>query len=107
MKLKLFFSKFWLFTKKHRWLVLLIIATLIVGGFFVWDSYTANTDLNFGDSVIPKKKEPELFAAPYSGIKVPESQLKKRPIAVMIENHPDSRPQSGLNEADIVFEAVA
>lgn len=107
MKIKQFFNKLWLFTKKHRWSALLITATLIVGGFFVWDSYTANTDIDFGDVVIPKKKEPELFAAPYSGIKVPESQLKKRPIAVMIENHPDSRPQSGLNEADIIFEAVA
>jgi hypothetical protein len=32
---------------------------------------------------------------------------KKRPLAVMIENTPDSRPQSGLSSADIVFEAVA
>ncbi len=32
---------------------------------------------------------------------------KKRPLAVMIENHPDSRPQSGLSDADIVFEALA
>ena len=32
---------------------------------------------------------------------------KKRPLAVMIENTPDSRPQSGLSDADLVFEAVA
>ncbi|MBU1885392.1 DUF3048 domain-containing protein, partial [Patescibacteria group bacterium] len=32
---------------------------------------------------------------------------KKRPLAVMIENHPESRPQSGLSDADIVFEAIA
>lgn len=32
---------------------------------------------------------------------------KKRPLAVMIENSPDSRPQSGLGSADIVFEAIA
>lgn len=32
---------------------------------------------------------------------------QKRPVAVMIENHPDSRPQSGLSSADIVYEAVA
>jgi hypothetical protein len=32
---------------------------------------------------------------------------KKRPLAVMIENHPDARPQSGLSAADVVFEAVA
>lgn len=32
---------------------------------------------------------------------------KRRPLFVMIENTPDSRPQSGLSQADIVFEAVA
>lgn len=32
---------------------------------------------------------------------------KRRPLAVMIENSPDARPQSGLSEADVVFEAVA
>ena len=29
----------------------------------------------------------------------------RRPLMVMIENHSDSRPQSGLNNADIVYEA--
>lgn len=32
---------------------------------------------------------------------------KKRPLAVMIENTPDSRPQSGMSQADVVFEAIA
>lgn len=32
---------------------------------------------------------------------------KRRPLTVMIENHEDSRPQSGLQSADIVYEAVA
>ncbi len=31
----------------------------------------------------------------------------RRPLGVAIENHVDSRPQSGLSSADIVFEAVA
>ncbi|HNZ84512.1 MAG TPA: DUF3048 domain-containing protein [Candidatus Woesebacteria bacterium] len=31
----------------------------------------------------------------------------RRPLMVMIENHQDSRPQSGLQTADIVYEAVA
>ncbi len=32
---------------------------------------------------------------------------KRRPLAVMLENTPDARPQSGLITADVVFEAVA
>ena len=31
----------------------------------------------------------------------------RRPMTIMIENHADSRPQSGLQGADIVYEAVA
>lgn len=32
---------------------------------------------------------------------------KRRPLAVMIENHAEARPQSGLSFADVVYEAVA
>lgn len=32
---------------------------------------------------------------------------KRRPLAVMIENTPDARPQSGLTSSDLVFEAMA
>jgi hypothetical protein len=31
----------------------------------------------------------------------------RRPMTIMIENHQDARPQSGLQNADIVYEAVA
>lgn len=31
----------------------------------------------------------------------------RRPLGVMIENHTEARPQSGLNSSDIVYEAVA
>lgn len=31
----------------------------------------------------------------------------RRPLAVMIENHLESRPQSGLSDSDIIYEAVA
>lgn len=32
---------------------------------------------------------------------------KRRPLAVMIENDVDARPQSGLSDADVVFETIA
>ncbi len=36
-----------------------------------------------------------------------EAWSKRRPLAVMIENSPDARPQSGLTRADVIYEAVA
>ena len=34
-------------------------------------------------------------------------QVAGRPFAMMVDNHPDAYPQSGLNRASIVFEALA
>lgn len=36
-----------------------------------------------------------------------EAWENRTPLAVMIENHPDARPQSGLSSSDVVYEAVA
>ena len=36
-----------------------------------------------------------------------EAWEKRRPLLVMVENHDESRPQSGLSKADIIYEAVA
>lgn len=54
---------------------------------------------------------PRTEACPLNGLKFTEMERKKwaerRPLAVMIENHEESRPQSGLSYADIVYETVA
>ncbi|KFL43075.1 hypothetical protein CH76_08715 [Lysinibacillus sp. BF-4] len=44
--------------------------------------------------------------APFSGEAV-EEKPTLRPIIVTVNNHPDARPQSGLNAADIIYEMVA
>ena len=58
----------------------------------------------------PKPQEPPKPVTEPSrltGIEV-APELNKRPVTgVMIENSPDARPQSGLKEAGIIFEAVA
>ncbi len=53
------------------------------------------------------KKEETTRQSPLTGVKVPIA-LADRPVtAIMIENSPDARPQSSVNQAGIVFEAVA
>jgi len=54
----------------------------------------------------PNAVEKSKYTAPLTGLPT-EEELTRRIIAVMIENHPDARPQSGLNEADIVYEILA
>lgn len=55
--------------------------------------------------------EPKTEACPLNGKLYTKSEKAlwstRRPILAMIENHVDSRPQSGLSSADIVYEAVA
>lgn len=58
-----------------------------------------------------KPNEPKDQACPLNGKKYTATEKnaweKRRPLAVMIENTPDARPQSGLSQADLVFEAIA
>lgn len=42
-----------------------------------------------------------------SGQLVAPDIAKRRPIIVMVENHPDARPQTGLSKAELVYETVA
>lgn len=42
-----------------------------------------------------------------SGASIARSDFLIQPVAIVVENHPDSRPQSGLSQAEIVYEMVA
>jgi hypothetical protein len=58
------------------------------------------------DNSLPKTQSCPLNGAMYS--KQQEAWWQKhRPLGVMIENHEEARPQSGLSGADVVYEAVA
>lgn len=58
------------------------------------------------DLTVPKTEE-----CPLNGAKFTKAERdfweKHRPLTIMIENHEEARPQSGLSRADIVYEAVA
>ena len=50
-------------------------------------------------------------SCPINGVKYTKGERSiwesRRPLAVMIENHEESRPQSGLSDSDVLYEAVA
>lgn len=53
-------------------------------------------------------KPAEKYYSPLSGVEVSNEEITKTPvIGVMIENSPAARPQSGLKDSGLVFEAVA
>jgi hypothetical protein len=66
---------------------------------------TASGGLNF-DETLPKTEACPLNGKLYSK-QQKEWWEKHRPIGIMVENHSEARPQSGLSSADVVYEAVA
>ncbi|AYC30304.1 DUF3048 domain-containing protein [Paenisporosarcina cavernae] len=56
----------------------------------------------------PAAEEPEMlpYVEPFTGVRV-ENEPTTRPVLVTINNHPDARPQSGIADADMVYEMIA
>ncbi|MBI2086415.1 DUF3048 domain-containing protein [Candidatus Daviesbacteria bacterium] len=61
--------------------------------------------------LVEDPNEPKTESCPLNGAKHTKKAKdfweKRRPLAVMIENHTEARPQSGLSSADVIYEAVA
>ena len=52
--------------------------------------------------------EPIHYYSPLTGLEVSDEAATTQPVtAVMIENSPEARPQSGLKDSGVVFEAIA
>jgi hypothetical protein len=63
-------------------------------------------EIKSAEVVVPK---PEIkYYSPLTGNLVVDEASTKQPVtAIMIENSPDARPQSGLKDSGVVFEAIA
>lgn len=61
--------------------------------------------------VVINPSEPKNQTCPLNGLSYTTTEKdlwdKRRPLVVMIENHAEARPQSGLSSADVVYESVA
>ncbi len=66
---------------------------------------------NSTNGFVEDPAEPKTEICPLNGSKHTKAAKvlwsSRRPLAVMIENHTEARPQSGLSNADIIYEAVA
>ncbi len=79
------------------------------GGAFV--TPVAKIETGKDERVVFDESLPKTEECPLNGAKYSKQQRKwwekHRPLGIMIENHQDSRPQSGLSYADVIYEAVA
>ncbi|HSX43610.1 MAG TPA: DUF3048 domain-containing protein [Candidatus Saccharimonadales bacterium] len=59
-------------------------------------------------SIVKKTIPPTPIYSTLSGLQITDASLNQKPVtAVMVENSIDARPQSGLGDAGVVFEAIA
>lgn len=99
-------------TKRREQVVLaLIIITIALVGVFGWKMTHPNKPVAIKKVAVVKKAPavvvPTTVPSNLSGLPV-EPNVNTVPITgVMIENSTDARPQSGLSQASIVFEAIA
>ncbi len=102
----------WQVSRKKFMIIAAALAVVIVGG-----GGTAAALLLARDGDKPATKVatvaqtvapiPKPIVSPLTGVNVTAEQQKLPVIGVMIENSPDARPQSGLKDAGVVFEAIA
>lgn len=92
---------------KNKYFLLIAAAIIIVGGIIIYTELKKPVESPVES---PKKKEQPVDTRVQSklmGIKVDPQELNKKILAVVIENHPDARPQSALDKASIVYETLA
>lgn len=98
---------------KKQWIIIGVVAVLLLGGggFALYHFVLKKTPKPapaVHKAVAPKPAPPAPPVSTLTGLPISDASINQRPVtAVMIENSGDARPQSGLSQAGVVFEAVA
>lgn len=93
--------------------ILVVLIGLVVGVFFLKssDKIVGPFDSGNDDSDSLLNNAPKQYTSPLNGMYFSNEEADKfkniKPIAVMVNNHPDARPSAGISSADVVYEAVA
>lgn len=99
--------------KRHKlWVIIGAVLVVLIGGavaayFTLYNQPTTKPAAVIKTPDLPKP-EPVKYYSPLTGKLVATEADTKLPVtAIMIENSPDARPQSGLKNSGVVFEAIA
>lgn len=112
-KFKKWLFDVWSNPKKRFALIagLCLFIALIAGGigfyFLRYEKQPSQSAENNTSKQVDNEAEPKLYEAVLDGALTSEDLANRHPLAVIVENHPDARPQAGLDKASIVYEAIA
>jgi hypothetical protein len=114
--------KQWLKQPRNKLILILGLVGLIIivgTGIAIYRRYlkpiqTANGTLPLNEQISPlpglnteqPTPTPTTETSPLDGTEVDKALAHRRPLAVMVENHPDARPQAGLSSAANVWESM-
>lgn len=94
------FSRLKRLSKRNKIIAAVVLVLLLASGLYIW--LTRN-----GEDVITQITEPDKkYYSQLTGNEVDKDVSEQPILAVMIENSEEARPQSGLDNAGIVFETV-
>ncbi|MEO5627828.1 MAG: DUF3048 domain-containing protein [Candidatus Saccharimonadales bacterium] len=88
-------------------LLLVVIIALIAGGYYYYQqTHKPKAEVK---AVVVKEEPPKptTEASRLTGLQISPQDNQRAVTGVMIENSPDARPQAGLADAGVVYEAVA
>jgi hypothetical protein len=95
---------------KNPWLIILIILLLtiltIIGLSFYLKNIVKGENFSNIFKTTTENAQNGLVKDRLDGTQVPTDIASRNPLAIIVENHPDARPQSGLDQASIVYEAL-
>jgi hypothetical protein len=112
-KIVQFFARMREWMRRHRaWTIVIIgmLAVLIASIITVF--VLSQKPAPVAAPIVKKAEKVEppapVYYSPLTGEKVLDEAATKQPVtAIMIENSPDARPQSGLKQSGVVYEAIA
>ena len=109
-KLREFFDhvKAWIKAHPQKTYLIIGIALVVLAGIVAAVVYAMTRPEVAQVPDIKVEKRVPYYYSPLTGEEVKNEKATTKPVtAIMIENSPDARPQSGLKDAEIVYEAIA
>lgn len=113
-RLKDFKNRLWGFVNSHRIITLIIVslAAVLIAGGLTYLGYinkpTKSSYSSYASEELATTTKPTIYYSPLTGLKVDYEAITKQQVtALMIGNSTAARPQSGLKESGVVFEAIA
>lgn len=104
--------KFWTYVRKHRVIILsilgfILIAGLTTGAFVIFSRKPVDVATAPIAEIVPEPEPIKYYSLLTGALVTDEDATKQAVTGLMIENSPDARPQSGLKNSGVVFEAIA